>query len=87
MTDISLDLEMEGQLDMLEAEVNGEGVRDEDPVIDEDGEDEVAGDVTMSDAVAVTDVILDAEVSIRLDSLPPANANLGCVSIAKVSTS
>ena len=85
--DISLDLEMEGQLDMLEAEVNGEGVGDEDPVIDEDGEDEVAGDVTMSDAVAVTDVILDVEVSIRLDYLPPADANLGHVSIAKVSTS
>ena len=78
---------MEGQLDMLEAEVNGEGVGDEDPVIDEDGEDEVAGDVAMSDAVAVTDVILDAEVSIQLDSLPPANSNLGRVSIAKVSTS
>ena len=41
----------------------------------------------MSNAVAVTDVILDAEASIWLDSLPPADANLGCVSIAKVSTS
>ena len=41
----------------------------------------------MSNAVVVTDVILDAEASIQLDSLPPADANLGHVSIAKVSTS
>ena len=83
--DLSIDLKIEGQLDMLEAELNGEGVGDEEPAVDSDNEDEVAGDVTSSDAAAVTDIICDAEASIHLDPLPLAEANIGCVSIAKVS--
>jgi hypothetical protein len=83
--DLSIDFEIKGQLDMLEAELNGEGVGDEEPVVDSDDEDEVAGDVASSDAAAVTDIIHNAEASIRLDPLPLAEANIGCVSIAKVS--
>lgn len=70
---------------MLETEVNGDGVGDEDPVIDSDDEDEIAGDVATSDAAVVTDVIRDAETSIRLDPLPVDDVNIGRVSIAKVS--
>ena len=85
MMDLSIDLEIEGLLDMLEAELNGEGVGDEEPAVDSDDEDEVAGNVPSSDAAAVTDIIRDAEASICLDPLPLAEANIGCVSIAKVS--
>lgn len=84
--DIPIDLEIEGQLDMLETEVNGEGVGDEDPDIGSDDEDEIVGDVATSDAAVVTDVIHDAEKSICLDTLPLNDVNLGCISIAKVST-
>jgi len=83
--DFSIDLEIESQLDMFEAEVNGEGVGDEEPVIDSDDDDEIAGDVASSDAAAVTDIIHDAEASIRFDHLPLDEANIGRVSIAKVS--
>jgi len=83
---VFMDLEIESQLDMLETEINGDGLGDEDPEVDSD-DDEIAGDVATSDAAAVTDVIRDAEASIRLDPLPPNDANLGRVSIAKVSTS
>jgi len=84
---VFMDLEIEGQLDMLETEVNGEGLGDEDPDIDSDDDlDEIAGDVAASDAAAVTEVIQDAEASIRLDPLPLGDANIGRVSIAKVST-
>ena len=76
---VFIDLEFEGQLDMLETEVNGEGLGDEDPDIDSDDEDEIAGDVATSDAAAVTDVIRDAEASIHLDPLPLDDANLGRV--------
>jgi len=85
MDAVFMDLEIEGQLDMLETEVNGEGLGDEDPDVDSDDSDEIAGDVATSDAAAVTDVIRDAEASIRLDPLPLDDANLGHVSIAKVS--
>ena len=61
---------------MLETEVNGKGVGDEDPDIGSDDEDEIVGDVATS----------DAEKSIHLDPLPLNNVNLGHVSIAKVST-
>ena len=71
---------------MLETEVNGKGVGNEDPDIGLDDEDEIAGDVATSDAAAVTDVICDAEKSICLNPLPLDNVNLGYVSIAKVST-
>ena len=83
---VFIDLEIEGQLNMLETEVNGDGIGDEDPMIDSDNEDEIVGDVVTSDAAAVSDVIYDAEVSIHLDPLPWDDANLSCVSIAKVST-
>ena len=82
---VFMDSEIEGQLDMLETEVNGKGLEDEGPDVDSDDSDEIAGDVATSDAAAVTDVIRDAEASIRLDPLPLADANLGRVSIAKVS--
>ena len=86
MDAIFMDLEIESQLDMLETEINGDGLGDEDPDVDSDS-DEIAGDVATSNAATVTDVICDAEASIHLDRLPPEDANLGRVSIAKVSTS
>ena len=83
--DFSIDLEIEGQLDMFEAEVIGEGVGDEEPVIDSDNDNDIAGDVASSDAAAVMDIICDAEASIHLDHLPLDEANIGRVSITKVS--
>ena len=83
--DLPIDLEIESQLNMLEAEVNGDGVGDEEPGVDLE-DDEIAGDVATSDAAAVTEIIRDAEASIRLDPLPTDEANLGRVSIAKVSS-
>ena len=83
--DVSIDVEIEGQLDMLETEVDGEGVGDEEATVDSDDEDEIAGDVASSDAAAVTDIIHDADASIRLDQLSLVEANVGRVSIAKVS--
>jgi len=68
---------------MFDAEINGVGVGDEEPVPDDD-EDEIAGDIATSDAVAVDDVIREADMSIRLDALAADQANLGHVSIAKV---
>jgi len=78
------ELEIEQQLDMLENEINGTGVGDEEPVMD-DNDDEVAGDVASSDALAVDAAILEASKSIRVDALSSAEANIGRVSIAKVS--
>jgi hypothetical protein len=69
---------------MLEAEIHGAGVGDEE-IVPSDDSDEVAGDVAASDALAVDDVIREADMSIRLDPLPANQANLGHVSIAKVS--
>jgi hypothetical protein len=69
---------------MLEAEIHGAGVGDEE-IVPSDDSDEVAGDVAVSDALAVDDVIREADMSIRLDPLPANQANLGRVSIAKVS--
>ncbi len=70
---------------MFEIEVDsGEGVGDEEPTVDWDGGDDIAGDVASSDAAAVTDIICDADASICLDRLPLADANAGCVSISKV---
>ena len=83
---VFMDLEIESQLDMLETEIDGNGLGDKDPDVDSDS-DEIAGDVATSNATAVIDIIYDAEVSIHLDCLPPKDANLGHVSIAKVSTS
>ena len=83
---IFIDLEIKSQLDMLKTEINDDGLGDKDPDVDSDS-DEIAGDVATSDATAVTDVIHNAEVSIHLDCLPPKDANLGHISIAKVSTS
>jgi hypothetical protein len=78
------ELEIEQQLDMLENEINGTGVGDDEPVMD-DNDDEIAGDVASSDALAVDAAILEASQSIRVDALSSAEANIGCVSIAKVS--
>ena len=78
--------ETESQLNMFEDEVDsGEGVGDEEPNIDDEDDDEIAGEVASSDAAAVTDIIHEADASIRLDPLPLADANFGRVSIAKVS--
>jgi len=84
LMDLPINLEVENQLDMFETEVNGEGVGDEELDVDSDDEDEIAGDVAASDAAAVTEIIRDADESIRLDPLPSDEANLGRVSIAKV---
>lgn len=80
-------LRLENQLDMLEAEIRGTGFGDEelDVDLDEDG-DEIASDVAGSDAQAVDEAIHDAEMSVRLNVLPPDQANIGCISIAKVGT-
>lgn len=77
--------EIEDQLDMLETEVYGDGVGDEEVIVDSDDEDGIAGDVASSDTAAVTGIIHDADASIRLDPLPLDKANVGRVSIAKVS--
>jgi len=82
--DLPIDLEIENQLDMLETEVNGEGVGDEELDIGSDDEDEIAGDVATSDAAAVMEIIHNADKNIRLDPLPSDEANVGRVSIAKV---
>ena len=74
---------VESQLDMLDAEINGVGVGDEEPVPD-DNEDEIAGDVAASDAIGVDNVIHEADMSIHLDALSADQANLGHVSIVKV---
>ncbi len=81
---VSVDLEIEGQLDMLEAKVVGEGVGDEEATVDLDSEDEIASDVASSDAAAVTDIIRDTDASIHLDHLSLVEANVGHISIAKV---
>lgn len=73
--DLPIDLKIESQLNMLEAEVNGKGVGDEEPDVDLE-DDEIAGDVVTSDDAAVTEIICDAEASIRLDPLPTDEANL-----------
>jgi len=51
----------------------------------DENEDEIAGDVAASDALAVDEAILEAELSLRLDLLPSDQANVGRISIAKVS--
>ena len=63
--DLPIDLEIESQLNMLEAEVNGKGVGDEELDVDLEN-DEIASDVAASDDTAVTEIICDAEVSIYL---------------------
>lgn len=83
--DLPLDLEIESQLDMLETEVNGEGVGDEEPDVDLEDNDELADDVASSDDAAVMEIIRDAELSIRLDPLLSDEVNVGRVSVAKVS--
>jgi len=50
-----------------------------------DENDEIADDVAASDALAVDEAILEAELSLRLDPLPADQANIGRISIAKVS--
>ena len=79
-----IELEVGQQLDMLEDEINCSGVGDEELTL-EDDEDEIAGDVASSDNLVVNEVIRKAHLSIRLDALPVAQANIGQVCIAKVS--
>jgi len=86
--DLPLDLEIESQLNMFEMEVNGEGVGDEEPDVnleDDGASDENAEDVASSDTATVTEIIQDAEKSIRLDPVPSDEVNVGHVSVAKVS--
>jgi hypothetical protein len=78
-----IELEVDRQLDMFEDEISGPGIGDEELVAD-DNEDEIAGDVATSDALAVDDAIRMAGLSIRLDALPAAQANIGRVCVAKV---
>ena len=68
---------------MLGAEINGVGVGDEELVPDDD-EDEIAGDVAISDAIAVNNVICEADITICLNALSADQENLGRVSIVKV---
>ena len=82
---LPIDLEIESQLNMLEAEVNGKSVGDEELDVDLEV-NEIASDIATSNDTAVTEIICDAEMSIHLDSLPTNEANLGQVSIAKVSS-
>jgi hypothetical protein len=70
------------QLDMLEAEIHGAGFGDEELDVDPDQNDD---DVADSDAQAVDEAIYEPELSVRLDVLPSDQANIGCISIAKVS--
>ena len=79
-----IELEVGQQLDMLEDEINCSGVEDEELTL-EDDKDEIAGDVASSDNLVVNEVICKAHLSIRLDALPVARANIGQVCIAKVS--
>ena len=79
-----IELEVEQQLDMLEDKINCPGVGDEELTL-EDDEDDIAGDVASSDNLVVNKVICKAHLSIRVDALPVAQANIGQVCIAKVS--
>ena len=82
-----IDVAIGRQLDELEAEIHGTGFGDEELDVGSDGnEDEIAGDVATSDALAVDEAILEAELSLRLDPLPSNQANVGRISIAKVSS-
>ena len=83
--DLPMNFEIKSQLNMLKAEVNGEGVEDEELDVNLE-DDEIASNVAASDDTAVTEIICDAEASIHLDSLPTDEANLGQVLIAKVSS-
>jgi hypothetical protein len=58
-------------------------VGDEEPVIKEDGE-EVACNVEASDAAAIEDIILQAQLLVRLEELSKDDLLLGRKSIAKV---
>ena len=78
-------LKIEQQLDMLENKINSTDVGDEEPVMD-DNDDEIAGDVASSDALAIDAAILKASQSIHLDALLSAEANGGHVSFAKVTS-
>ncbi len=82
-----VDIKNEKQLDALEAEVDGTGFDDEELGLNLDcNKDEIAGDVAASDALAVNEAILEADMSLRLNPHPLSSdqANVGCVSIAKV---
>lgn len=79
-----IELKVEQQLDMLEDEINCPGVGDEELTL-EDNEDEIAGDVASSDNLVVNKVIRKAHLSIRVDALPAAQANIGRVCIVKAS--
>ena len=79
------EVEVERQLDFFEEEINGKGVGDEEPLVDPEEEDEVAGDISTSNALAAEDVICEAKVSFHLNPLPSDQVNLGQVLIAKVS--
>lgn len=71
------------QLDLLEAKICGTGFSDEELDVDPD---EISPDATGSDAQAVDEAIHEAEMSVHLDALPLDQANIGCISIAKVGT-
>jgi hypothetical protein len=47
-------------------------------------EDEIAGDVAASDALAVDEAILEADMSLCLTPLSSDQANVRCILIAKV---
>ncbi|KDR71192.1 hypothetical protein GALMADRAFT_1346293 [Galerina marginata CBS 339.88] len=79
----SIKLDIECQFDLVEQGLNGDidGIGDEQPPVDPDNEDEIAGDVAASDALAVDIAIPEADRSIRLYALTSKEANLGQMSI------
>lgn len=77
------DVDVDKELDMLERELNGDGVGDEEPELDDD-DDDLAADVVASDAMVLEDIVTAAQLSIRLKPLTAVEANIGCLSIAKV---
>ena len=79
------EVEVERQLDLFEEEINGEGVRDEEPLVNPEEENEVAGDIFMRNALAVEEVIHKAEGSFYLTPFPFDQVNLSQVLIVKVS--
>jgi hypothetical protein len=78
-----VDDSFEGQIDELEEELDEGGVIGDEELPVED-EDVTAGDVAASDAVVVQDIITEAQQDERLTALTDSEANLGCLSIAKV---
>ena len=75
-------VDVDKELDMLEQELNGDGVGDKEPEVDDTNE--IAADVMASNSVVLEDIVTAAELDARLIPLTTCDANLGRLSIAKV---